>query len=66
LAGVDFGNITFDISCNELTIKNPTIFNVRPTLASGLSAPTNDNDIVTKMYVDDLFNSLQNSSPPNS
>jgi hypothetical protein len=37
------------------------IFNVRPTLASGLSAPTNDNDIVTKKYVNDLFNSLSNS-----
>jgi hypothetical protein len=61
LAGVDFGNIIFDINCNTLTIKNPTIFNVRPTLASGLSAPTNDNDIVTEKYVDDLFNSLQNS-----
>jgi hypothetical protein len=59
LVGVDFGNIIFDISGNELTIQNPTIFNVRPTLKNGLSAPTNDNDIVTKKYVDDLFNSLQ-------
>jgi hypothetical protein len=61
LSGVDFGNIIFDINDNELTIKNPTIFNVRPTLKNGLSAPTNDNDIVTKKYVNDLFNSLQNS-----
>jgi hypothetical protein len=59
--GIDFGNIIFDINGNVLTIKNPTIFNVRPTLSSELSTPTNDNDIVTKKYVDDLFNSLQNS-----
>jgi hypothetical protein len=58
LAGVDFGNIIFDINGNELTIKNPTIFTVRPTLASTLSAPTNDNDIVTKKYVDFLIPDL--------
>jgi hypothetical protein len=61
LAAVQFRNVIFEISDNELTIKNPTIFKVRPTLASGLSAPTNDNDIVTKKYVDDLFNSIFNS-----
>jgi hypothetical protein len=58
LTWVQFGNILFEISDTELTIKNPTIFDVRPTLKSGLFAPTNDNDIVTKKYVDDLFNSL--------
>jgi hypothetical protein len=54
LAAVQFGNIILAVSGSNLTIKNATSFNVRPTLASGLSEPVNnnDNDIVTKEYVD--------------
>jgi hypothetical protein len=48
LTGIDFGHIIFDISDNELTIKNPIIVNVRPTLKNNLPTPTNANDIVTK------------------
>ena len=61
LTEVPFGNIIFGISGSNLTIKNATSFDVRPTLKSDLPAPTNNNNIVTKKYVDDLFNSLQNS-----
>jgi hypothetical protein len=46
LAGVQFGNIIFGVSGSNLTIKNATSFDVRPTLKSGLSAPTNNNDVV--------------------
>jgi hypothetical protein len=58
LVGVDFGNVIFDISDNELTITNATSFDIRPTLASELSAPTNNNDIITKEYVDTVVSSI--------
>jgi hypothetical protein len=48
LTEVQFGNIIFGISGSNLTIKNATSFDVRPTLKSNLPAPTNDDDIVTK------------------
>jgi hypothetical protein len=59
LTEVQFGNIIFGISSSNLTIKNATSFYVRLTLKNNLPAPTNDNDIVTEKYVDDLFNFLQ-------
>jgi hypothetical protein len=52
LAEVQFGNIIFGMSDSNLTIKNATSFDVRPTLKDSLPEPTNNNDIVTKEYVD--------------
>jgi hypothetical protein len=52
LAGVQFGNIILGVSGSNLTIKNATSFDVRPTLKNVLSALTNNNDIATKQYVD--------------
>jgi hypothetical protein len=60
LTGVQFGNIIFGINNNDLTINNATSFDIRPTLASVLSAPTNNNDVVTKEYVDSLIPDLTN------
>jgi hypothetical protein len=34
---------------------NATSFDIRPILKSGLSAPTNNNYITTKQYVEDLI-----------
>jgi hypothetical protein len=45
---------------SNLAIKNATSFDVRPTLKNGLSAPTNNNDIVTKQYIDSLIPDLSN------
>jgi hypothetical protein len=39
-------------------MKNATSFDIRPTLASGLSTPTNNNDIVTKECVDTTISSI--------
>jgi hypothetical protein len=58
LAGVQFGNIILAVSGSNLTIKNATSFDIRPTLANGLPAPTNNNDLVTKEYVDNLIPDL--------
>jgi hypothetical protein len=58
LAGVQFRNIIFGISDSNLTITNATGFDIQPTLANGLPAPTNNNDIVTKEYVDNLIPDL--------
>jgi hypothetical protein len=58
LTGVQFGNINFAISGTSLTIKNATSFDVRPALKNGLSVPTNNNDIVTKGYVDTAISSI--------
>jgi hypothetical protein len=60
LAGVQFGNIILGVSGSNLAIKNTTSFDVRPTLKSGLSAHTNNNDVVTKQYVDSLIPDLTN------
>jgi hypothetical protein len=40
LTGVKFGNIIFEISDSDLTIKNATSFDICPTLKSNLPAPT--------------------------
>jgi hypothetical protein len=58
LTGVQFGNIIFGVSGGNLTMKNATSFDIRPTLKSGLSAPINNNDIVTKEYVDIAISSI--------
>jgi hypothetical protein len=39
-------------------MKNATSFDIRPTLKSGLSAPTNNNNTVTKKYVDIAISSI--------
>jgi hypothetical protein len=41
LAGVQFRNIILGVSGSNLTIKNATSFDIRPTLKSGLSTPDN-------------------------
>jgi hypothetical protein len=55
---IQLGNIKFGISGSNLTIKNSTNFSLRQTLKSTLSAPTNNNDIVSKGYVDSLISDL--------
>jgi hypothetical protein len=60
LYGVQFGNITFRICGSYSTIKNATSFDVCSTLKSTLSAPTNNNEIITKKYVDNLIPDLTN------
>jgi hypothetical protein len=55
LAGVQFGNVVFGISGTNLTITNATSFDIRPTLKNSLPAPINNNDVVTKKYVDNLI-----------
>jgi hypothetical protein len=58
LTGVQFGNIIFGVSGNNLTMKNATSFDIRPTFKSGLSASINNNDIVTKEYADTAISSI--------
>jgi hypothetical protein len=53
LTGVQFGNIIFGISGSNLTTTNATSFDIRLTLACGISEPTNNN-IVTKQYINSI------------
>jgi hypothetical protein len=58
LVGVQFRKIILGVSGNNLTIKNATNFDVRLTLKSGLFVLTNNNNIVTKQYVDTAVSSI--------